>query len=206
MTKEEALTIIFKCADQYKNNLVDRNLLFICVNSALKVNSFEAVFTGSNFLHMTGIKFLSVPVIAPNAFYSMCIDRRLSVDDFGMDTYGHTELKLTVLPQLMKVNLSANVVGDYNSSRPLLATDRMAGGVKGCMGFIVDDKKKPFYVPNSIMNEDIRKLTNNRLRIAATYRKKISDVKYDEIVYKAKNIMWSSLKYPSDWGNRPVPE
>lgn len=205
MTKEEALSIIFNCADQYKSNLEDRNLLFICTNSALKVSSLEAAFIGSNFLHMTGIKFLSTPPMSPNAFYSKCMDRRLSVQDFDMDKQGHTEQKLLVLPQLVKANLSANIVGDYNSSRPLLATDKLAGGVRCCMGFVCDHKKAPFLVPNSVMNEDIRKLTNNRLRIVATYRKRIMDTDYNEIVYKAKKIEWMNLKYPSGWGNRPKP-
>lgn len=188
MKKEEALSIILKCADQYKMNLANRNLLFICTNSTLNVSSIEVIFTGSNFLHMTGIKFLSTPVISPNAFYNRCIDRRLTINDFDMDENGHTEQKLMVLSQLVKANLSADAVGDYNSSRPLLVTDKLAGGVKCCMGFVADEKKKPFFAPNSVMNEDIRKLTNSRLRIVATYRKKVTDAYYNEIVYKAKRI------------------
>jgi len=206
MTKEEALNIILRCAEQYKNNLVNRNLLFICIDSALKVHSFEVVFAGSNFLHMTGVKFLSKPVISPNAFYSRCIDKRLSVKDFDMDGQGHTEQKLMVLSQLVKANLSANAIGDYNSARPFLATDKLAGGVKCCMGFVADGKRTPFFVPNSVLNEDIRKLSNNRLRIAATYRKKVTDTDYREIVFRAKNIEWAKLRYPSDWGSKPKPE
>ena len=84
MKKETALRIIFECAGAYRDNLVNRNLLFICANSAMRINSIETVFGAGNFLHMTGVKFKGGKELTPNSFYSLCIDRRLTVNDFEM--------------------------------------------------------------------------------------------------------------------------
>ena len=38
MKKEEALKNLFKCAQAYKNNLVDNNLLFICMDKYKRIS------------------------------------------------------------------------------------------------------------------------------------------------------------------------
>ena len=56
MTKKEALSIVFACAPLYKENLVDKSLLFITTDKHKSVHCLEVTFDISNFLHMTGFK------------------------------------------------------------------------------------------------------------------------------------------------------
>lgn len=196
MTKDSMLKTLFECADSYKKNLAGRNLLFICMDSARNTSSLEVVFTQINFLHMTGVKFINVPKISANAFFSLCIDRRLQAGDFDVDPSGFTELKLKVLPRLVTPNLSANMIGNYYSNRPVLETDKLVGNTRCCVGLITDSRQNPYYSPNSVIAADIRELSRDRVRIIATYRKYIKEDSYSELVYAAKKIEWSNICYP----------
>ena len=195
MKKEEALQILFQCADKYEENLANKNLLLICVDKQLSLSSLELVFNRGNFLHMTGIKFKDDKLLPANQFYKMCLKRRLSINDFELAKDGTTEMKLRVLPALVAANLSANMVGDYSGSRPMLYTDKIAGNVKGCIGLLHDEKRN-LYVPNTVLNEDIRKLIMNVRRVIAVYRKDIKEKAYTELVYKARNVdesLWNEV-------------
>ena len=126
MTKKEALSIVFACAPLYKENLVDKSLLFITTDKHKSVHCLEVTFDISNFLHMTGFK-LRKPSINARHFFNLCYDKRLTEADFEFSADGTTEMKMRVLPSLMKKNLSAKMLGDYNMSQPKLYTDKIAG-------------------------------------------------------------------------------
>ena len=51
-------------------------------------------------------------------------------------------------------------------------------------------EKRGYYVPNTILNEDIRKLVVDGKRVVRVYRKDIGQSKYAEVVYEAKNVEW----------------
>ena len=55
-TKESAISIVVSCAEQYRDQLANRNLLFICQDKHKKVSAIEFSFDASNFLHLTGLK------------------------------------------------------------------------------------------------------------------------------------------------------
>ena len=122
---------------------------------------------------------------------------KLSPDDFSFAPDGTTQLKLEILPQLMVKNISAKMVGDFNGCNPKLYTEKLAGGVKACLGFV----KTPYseYVPNTVLNIDIRTATRLPLQVIATYRRKRSDSVYNELVYKAKKIDWDNITFPKDY-------
>ncbi len=200
MKKEDALRIIFACAEEYKENLANRNLLFICANSAMKTTAIETVFGVGNFLHMTGVKFRKGREISANGFYRRCVDKRLTLNDFDMAKDGTTDLKLEVLPICVKANISANMAGNYNGLRPYLYTEKLVGGVRGGIGFVYDEKRG-LYAPNTILNEDIRKITDEKIRIIATYRKSTKESEYSECVYMAKKLDWSKMRYPEAYHN-----
>lgn len=63
------------------------------------------------------------------------------------------------------------------------------------MGFIFDSKISE-YVPNTVIQEDIRDLVSNQVRVIAVYRKDINADYYDEITYIARGIDLTSIKYP----------
>lgn len=194
-TKEKALWIIVECAKQYKENLADRTLLFVCTDREKRIKLLEVSFDASNYHHLTGCK-LSKQITAQD-FFQRCLEHRLSVEDFELTSDGTVEMKLKVLPLLVKKNLSANSVGDYMAKNPKLYTEKLAGSVKGCMGFVKTSSGR--YVPNTVLNIDMRKYIKSPLRIIATYSKKKHEQRYEELVYKAKKVELDRVVYPEEY-------
>ena len=205
MKKEEALKILFKSAQLYKENLVNNNLLFICMDKHKRTSSLTIQFATTGFLHLTGVKFNDRKSMSSGEFFDKCLKRRLSLDEFELAKDGTTEKKLQILPLLFSKNLSATIVGDFSARTPVLVTDKLVGGVKGCIGFVYE-QTTGFYAPNTVLNLDIRTYISNQLRIIATYRKKKTDSGYEEIVYAAKKIDWEKIKYPQDFEDLPKPD
>ena len=201
MEKKHALAILFSAADEFQNNHINHSLLFLCMDKHKKVYCVEVTFDSANFLHLTGVS----TVISPNNFFNMCLDRRLSIDDFEFSRDGTTEWKLEVLPRLMKQNLSANMIGEYNQSQPLLFTEKIAGSVSACMGFCRVGASGR-YVPNTLLKGDIRTLVHKADRIILTYRKNRADKQYSDIVYMAKKVDWESVVLPPDYAYLPLPK
>lgn len=138
---------------------------------AQKISILEMQFLTTGFMHLTGVKFQKGRVAA-GAFFDKCLDKRLDPEEFEMAADGTTEMKLRILPMLFRKNLSANMVGDFSARTPVLVTEKLAGGVKGCMGFVLDEETG-YYAPNTVLNLDIRTYLTNQLRIVATFRKNI---------------------------------
>ena len=89
----------------------------------------------------------------------------------------------------MKKNISAKMVGDF--------TEKLAGGVKACLGFVKTHRAE--YVPNTVLNTDIRTVTKISQQVIATYRRKRTDSSYQELVYMAKKIDWDALTFPKEY-------
>ena len=203
MKKEEALKILFKSAQLYKENLVNNNLLFICMDKHKRTSSLTIQFATTGFLHLTGVKFNDRKSMSSGEFFDKCLKR--SLDEFELAKDGTTEKKLQILPLLFSKNLSATIVRDFSARTPVLVTDKLVGGVKGCIGFVYE-RTTGFYAPNTVLNLDIRTYISNQLRIIATYRKKKTDSGYEEIVYAAKKIDWEKIKYPQGFEDLPKPD
>lgn len=203
-TKEEAIAIVTQCAEQYHTELDGKNLLFICSNKYKKFLSLEFSFYGSNYMHLTGLKPKqhdddeNTQILYANDFYQKCLDHKISPSDFNFSDDGTTHMKLAALPGIICKNLHASIIGDYNSSKPRLYTEKIAGGIHACMGFVFDIKTSE-YVPNTVIQEDIRGLTSNEVRVIAAYRKSVYAEKYEEITYLAKKVDWSVVKYPEEF-------
>lgn len=200
-TKQQAISIITDCAAKYKENLDGYHLLFILKDKHKHISSLEVGFNPYNFLHLTGIKLADE--ITATDFYERCLNHKLSHEDFSFASDGTTQLKLEILPQLMTKNISAKMVGDFNSHNPKLYTEKLAGGVKACLGFVKTNYSE--YVPNTVLNIDIRMATSLPLQIIATYRRKKSSSTYNELVYKAKKIDWNSITFPEKYTYLPKP-
>lgn len=204
MTKKEAMAIVFSCAPLYKENLVGRSLLFVTTDKHKSVHCLEVTFDVSNFLHMTGFKVKRAEISARH-FFNLCYDKRLTEADFEFAADGTTEMKMCVLPGLMKKNLSAKMLGDYNMSQPKLYTDKIAGSISACMGFVRDGGEGRF-VPNTVLEGDIRSKVKSADRIVATYRKKHDEKQYSEIVFTAKKVEWEKLILPEEYSYLVLPE
>jgi len=160
-TKESAIKVIVSCAEKYKEELSGRMLLFICENKPDQISCFEFTFNDCNFMHLTGLKVKrrdsgitdEKDELAAVDFYQRCLTHKLSSFDFEFSKDGTTHMKLDVLPFVLNKNLSAKMIGEYNSSKPRLYTERLAGGTSACVGFVTDSISR-LYVPNTILKED----------------------------------------------------
>lgn len=204
LNKKQVLGTIFTCVKLYDKLLNNRNLLFVCTDKHKKISAIEVSFDKSNFLHLTGCNTENSGISALD-FYNRCMEQRLSINDFELERDGTAQMKMNVLPLMMTKNLAANSIGDYTGDRPKLRTDKLVGGVKGCMGFLATGKKGRL-VPNTLLEEDIRRLTKDALRIIITYRKPMSESTYSEIVYVAKKVEWDKIKFPKKYNCLPLPE
>lgn len=191
MTKRDAIRTIIECTRLYHENLEGQNLLFI-FGIPQKPEFFETVFLPRHFLHLTGVR----TKLSSSDFYDRCLKNRLAESDFSMPRDGTAEMKLTVLPQLMRITRTAKMIGDYDSSKSQLFTEKLAGGVSACMGFVCDNR---FYIPNTALREDIRNVTTKpQKRILAIYRKAIKEPQYGELCFLQKGLDISELHLPND--------
>jgi hypothetical protein len=193
MDKKEAIRIITSCATTYHQELENKNLLFLFGHQD-HIESFEAAFLPKNFLHLTGIKPNSTDFADSSDFYEKCLKGQLSQKEFSFASNGTTALKLRILPELMKIHKTAKMVGEYNFSKSLLITEKMAGNITACEGFVRDDK---YYIPNTALKEDIRDLIQKPYkRVLAIFRKENDKPMYSELCYTAKGIELHSLSLP----------
>ena len=206
-TKEDAIRIVTSCAQKYKKELAGNTLLFVCADKHYSILCYEFSFWPENFMHLTGLKTIrteaelrhtnkkDAKIVSAFDFYSMCINKKLSPKDFEFSDDGTTDMKLDVLPFVVNKNLSANMIGDYNSSKPLLYTEKLAGNTKACIGF-KKDVGTGLFLPNTMLKEDLRDNVYEHVRVLATYRKKQNEDKYQELTYAAKKVDWSRVKIP----------
>lgn len=181
MNKQDAIKIITNCAGEYQKYFAGRNHLYIYDKNGV-LDYIEAVFPKSAYRHLTGVD----TDLQANQFYKKCINHKLSSDDFEFRADGTTELKMRALPRLMKVNAGYKMIGDFGGCKPKLITEKIAGNQFCCMGFI--SVKEQYYVPNTVLQGDIRNLTENTYRIVAVYSKGIGRIEYLDMLYLAKGI------------------
>lgn len=195
MKKDEAIRIMAECAKLYHENLENHNLLFV-FGLPQAPEYFEATFLPRHFLHLTGVELSADRVKSSTDFYDRCLKGRLKPSDFNIPKNGTAEMKLSILPQLMKVYKTAKMIGDYSFTKSVLYTEKLAGNISACMGFVRDDR---FYIPNTALREDIRDVTKRpQKRILAIYRKPIREQKYIELCYVAKDVNIAELPLSED--------
>lgn len=183
------------CVKKYENNLMGKTILFVCTDKRKQVSVLEVTFERSNFLHLTGIK--PTAGISAKDFYERCLDSRLKESDFAFAEDGTTFMKLEMLPFLVEEDLSVKMVGEYSASNIKLYTTKLAGNVKGCIGFVKKRAGKN-YVPNTVLKVDIRRMVREPLRVIMTYKKDVKEQTYKDIVYCAKNVQWEELVWPPE--------
>lgn len=193
-TKEEAIKIIVSGALLYEENLSQKDILFIGLKDG-KTSFLEVTFAPYNFLHLTGV--VLTKDIAALDFYNKCLDKKLSRLDFKFASDGTTQLKLEVLLSIMRKNLSANMYGDYSGGGINLYTEKVAGSCRGCIGFKQTANGK--YIPNTLLNKDVRNTSINLHRIIATYQKNSTEQDYSTLVYKAKRLDFNTIQFPEGY-------
>lgn len=202
--KKKALEILFKSARDYKENLGEKDLLFICIDKYKKINFLETRFSLSNFQHLTGIRTNKKKINA-NHFFNLCLDKRLKFNDFEFTSIGTTELKLQALPNIFSKDISGKMVGELSSLHFKLKTERLVGNVYSSIGF-VKDLKSNLYVPNTLLVGNIKDFVNTTAQVIETYRKNSNDTFYNEQVYRtnSKTVDWGKVKQNEIYKNIPI--
>ena len=201
-TKEQAIKIITNAAEKYRDELANNTLMFVCTDKHKRVVFFEFSFYNWNFKHLTGVKTKNQEDdnkehISAINFYNKCLSHKLSPDDFEFSDDGTTHLKLDIISSVLCKNLAAKMIGILGPGKPYLQTDRIAGGTKACIGFVVDSIKE-CYVPNTLLKDNILNIACSYVRVIATLRKPNSEKKYNELTYRAKNVEWDKIKLPDE--------
>lgn len=74
---------------------------------------------------------------------------------FSLAKDGSTGQKLDVLENMMRIKQNVTMIGDFTDRGPKLFTEKAAGNVCGCIGF-VKDRNTGLNVPNTLLKKDIR--------------------------------------------------
>lgn len=183
--QKQILSIISNCIKEYDSNLLNNKVIFILEDKYKNVSYEEVFFPKSSFYHLTGTIIKDARGNQLNSYdvYNKIIDNKLTLNRYTIKSKDKTTgLKLNVLPQLMKIDRMANMMGDFNNYNLFLQTEKVAGNVRACMGF-VKDRKNNVYVPNTALQKDIRDITENRSKIVAILKKKITEKLYCNITY-----------------------
>ncbi len=201
MDKRHAIQIMIKAAELYQNNLEDQKILFLYglpseVKKQLQTNrkqlscikGYEVAFHRYNFLHLTGVKLNKHSTVSAIHFYQKCLDKRLTENDFMFAKDGSTGQKLGILESMMLIKKNATMIGEFTDRGPKLFTEKVAGNICGCIGF-VQDRNTKLNVPNTLLKKDIRDITAQpTYKVFAVISKKYQEEKYTRLVKIDKNI------------------
>jgi hypothetical protein len=180
---KEALQAILSCANLYNDQLLNRKFLFIYRDKNGKYGHIEVLFRKKHFMHLTGSDRTDDNTAIH--FFSKCIDNTLSIKDIVKTNM--MDLKLAVLPSLMKIHKNARMIGSFKGE-PLqqLLTDKLVGHSKGCMGFVLDHDED-FLVPNTVLYGNTREMIIENNQIIAVYFTSVESTKYGMLCYVAQN-------------------
>lgn len=191
----EIFRTISDCLKDYDKNLKNKKVMFIIENKDKSLDKDEVFFPKSSYYHLTGIILLDNKKQKVNSyeFYDLLKNERLNMDKYTIQIRNNAaDLKLKVLPQLMKIDKMANMIGNFSNHNIFLQTEKVAGNINACMGF-VKDFKSDMYVPNTALQEDIRDITDNRNKIIAILKKEKNESLYRNITYLKKNYQISDI-------------
>ncbi len=194
MRDNDIINKICHCATLYQQHLVNKNYMIIynVVSEAanLTPDMIETVFFAQSFLHLTGV----LTPLKPIKFYERSRDSRLKRSDFTTPSNGVHVQKLSVLHELVCPHIYCKMIGGFNGNGFYLETSRVMGNVRGAMGFRIPEQAPQFYVPNTVLQGDVRDRVVKPYRILAMLRKKIKDVLYADICYLAKGVELCELE------------
>ena len=186
MDKAQAIRVITQCAKTYNAELNNKNILFVYMEDYW-LHALECTFLPRHFLHLTGVQFSG----SSSNFLRLCIEHKLSPQQISLASNGTTEMKLQVLPEMVNIHKTARMIGPYDHSKVMLYTEKLIGSVRGCMGFVADGN---YYVPNTVLREDIRHITRGCKCMIATFVKDIDQLFYSEASYSTAGLIINDIK------------
>jgi len=194
MTNQQIANEIIKHAMEYRDNLENKNVLFIFQNRSDKsIDAMETVYKARNFLHLTGVEVNTKKVKSSIRFYELATSGRLTESHFSVR--GRVEDKLDALGQTMAIHQTGREIGDFYGTTGNLRTEKLSGTTYACLGFVLG---ATMYEPNTNLIGNVRLFAPNSSPILATLRKNIGDKKYTEITHVKKGLDFSTVKLPDE--------
>lgn len=176
MKKTDLIKKIIAGAKLYDQNLNGRHFLFVGRNNATGMFWWvEVAFSPRNYAHLAGIA--PADGVSTVQLYEACLAGRLKPGDFN-PTNGDIGRKLDVLPELMRLPWTAKMMGVFNQTGNFLCTEKLAGSVRGCMGF-VHQRNSSLNIPNTILRDDIRNRVQETYQVLVVFSKSMTDKLYD---------------------------
>lgn len=127
---------------------------------------------------MTGVRANSFSIASAIHFFEKCLNNRLMQEDFSFARDGSTAQKLDILQNMMEIKRNVTMIGDFTDRGLKLFTEKAAGSVCGCIGF-VKDRNTRLNVPNTLLKKDIRDVTASPIqKVYAVFSKGYTDEKY----------------------------
>ncbi|MCM1214218.1 MAG: PBECR4 domain-containing protein [Lachnospiraceae bacterium] len=211
MDKRRAIQIITKAAGAYHLNLEDQKILSLYgIPSEVKkqleleghrlsvIKGFEVVFHRYNFLHLTGVRVNESGIGSAIHFYEKCLANRLTEEDFSFAKDGSTAQKLDVLENMMGIKKNAMMIGDFADRGPKLFTEKAAGNVCGCVGF-VKDRNTGLNVPNTLLKKDIREVVASPVqKVYAVFSKMYVEEKYSVVEKMDKSLVEKTILFSEE--------
>lgn len=193
MNQKEILKKLKESAKVYKENLQNTNLLIIYSKNK-KVEYIEIKFLARNFMHLTGVRSIESngKYKKANQFYNACLNNKLSYKDIVVKDDGTTKLKLDIILNLVNMDKNCKMLGMYDNSKEQLITDMLIGNIHMCVGLIKEQGK--YYISNTLLKEDIRKLTVEQYPIVGILKKNIKKEKYSVVTYLGKRLNIKKLQ------------
>lgn len=196
MKKSSALKLISNSARIYSDRLLNNNYLFITDSNLY----LETCFKETNFKHLTGVE----SKLSPKQFYKNALDSKLTEKDIDYKENGTTQIKLNILESILDIQKVTKMLGIYNKNNltnVLLSTEKLIGNTNYCMGFKNIDNSL-YYVPNTVLKEDIRNITISTSRVLCILKKHQKNKVYEEICYTAKGVNIREIQYIKEIQNK----
>ncbi len=174
MNQKEIIKKLRESARIYKENLQNTNLLIIFQKDN-KIEYIEILFLSRNFMHLTGVRSIenNGKYKKANQFYNDCLNNKLSYKNIVIKKDGTTKLKLDIISNLVNMDKKCKMIGIYDNSKKQLVTDILIGNIQICVGLIKEQER--YYIVNTLLKEDIRKLTIEQYPIIGILKKKIKE-------------------------------
>ncbi|MCD8286230.1 MAG: PBECR4 domain-containing protein [Clostridia bacterium] len=195
---------VVRCARAYEKELDGNTLLLVCMDKHRHLSYMEVSFHSRNFLHLTGTRLKGPMSVSAEDLYNKSISHNLAFKDLVQAPDSITPSKLETLPFVAYGCLCASMVTDYSTDSPVIYTEKLPGGFKGCIQ-LARDAETGLYVPSDMRKVNLHRLSKAFVRVIATYRKGAADERYSEIVHTAKDIDWNRIQFSREYSYLPKP-
>ena len=192
--KNEIIKRICESAIRYKENLLNKNVIFIFENKkSQNIDFIEVAFYDTYYLHLTGMKYYK----NARTFFRDCLNNKISPHNIKMRKAPFTQLKLQVLENAMAINKSAKRIGNFNNNKVNITIEKVIGNTYYCIGFSNLDsknKKLKYYYPKTLLQENLKNNIIDDNKIIAILSKNKNQKLYNEITYLSKETTLLRLK------------